>query len=181
MKKLAIVLSLAVLLAACKEREQTVDAAKPRKTKAAATTTGTDVGSRMPDYSASWLDGSKFEMASTRDKVVLLNVWATWCGPCRYEIPELQAIHQKYSAKGFEVVGVSVDESGVEAVKQFVAEQKMTYPVVLDPAGTITSIFEISVLPTSVLVDREGRIVWKRPGLITPNDQELAAAIEKAL
>ena len=129
-----------------------------------------------------WLDGSKFDLASKRDKVVLLNLWATWCGPCRYEIPELQTIHAKYAPKGFEVIGVSVDESGVESVRDFIKEQKkMTYPVVVDADGKITNILETSVLPTSVLLDRTGKIVWKKYGAIMEGDPELKQAIEKTL
>jgi len=189
MKNLALLLSLLVLFAACRQREQaatttttTAPAARgTTSTAAQATTTGTDIGSVMPEYSTMWLDGSKFDLASKRNKVVLLNIWATWCGPCRYEIPELQSLHAKYQPKGFEVIGVSVDESGVESVKQFVNEQKMTYPVALDADGKLLAILQTSVLPTSVLLDRNGRIVWKKYQAILPNDQELVQAIEKAL
>jgi hypothetical protein len=69
----------------------------------------------------------------------------------------------------------------VESVKQFVAEQKMTYPVVLDPEGKLGAILQTSVLPTTVLLDRSGKIIWKRYSAIMPNDAELAEAIEKAL
>ena len=136
----------------------------------------------MPEYAAAYLDGSKFDLATKRDKVVLLNVWATWCGPCRFEIPELQKLHEKYSPRGLEVVGVSVDESGVDSVRSFVAEQKkMTYPIVLDAEGKIANILQTTVLPTSIVVDRKGQIVWKRYGAIMEGDAELKAAIEKAL
>lgn len=190
MKNLAVVLSLVALFAACRQREQattttattTALAANGTSTAApAATATGTEIGAVMPEYSAMWLDGSKFDLVSKRKSVVLLNLWATWCGPCRYEIPELQSLHAKYQPKGFEVIGVSVDEGGVEAVQQFVDEQKMTYPVALDPEGKLAGILQTSVLPTSVLLDRNGRIVWKQYGLIQPEDKELIQAIEKAL
>lgn len=190
MRKLALLLLFAAL--ACKRAETpatntaaTTAGSRGATTTAAApkaeTPVGTEVGSTMPEYSATWLDGSKFELASMRDKVVLLNVWATWCGPCRYEIPELEMIHKKYAARGFAVVGVSVDESGPQAVQEFVNEQKVTYPIALDPEGKLASIFQTSVLPTSVLIDRQGKIVWKKFEAIMPNDQELTAAIEKAL
>lgn len=188
MKHVALFLALILALAACSRRETPAaanDTAQPaKKTETAAgaqTATGTDIGSMMPEYSAMWLDGSKFDLAGKRDKVVLLNVWATWCGPCRIEIPELQALHNKLAPKGFEVIGVSVDESGVESVRQFVTEQKMTYPVAIDPEGKLAGIFQTSVLPTSVLLDRTGKILWKHYGLIEPNNPELAQAIEKAL
>jgi thiol-disulfide isomerase/thioredoxin len=184
MKKLVLLLALVVVVSGCK-RGETPAGSSGRggagKTATAATTTGTEVGFAMPDYSAMNLDGTKFDLAGRRGKVVLLNVWATWCGPCIFEIPELQRIHDAYAARGFEVVGVSVDESGVEAVKQFVDDKKMRYPVALDPQGQLASLLQTSVLPTSVLVDRGGKIVWKKTGAILENDQELDEAIKKAL
>ncbi len=195
MKKIALLLTMTVALAAaCKRAEQPVTGsgagttagdqdpnATPKPGTQAQAAVGIDVGSTMPEYSALWLDGSKFELASRREKVVLLNIWATWCGPCRYEIPELQRMHDAFASKGFEVIGVSVDESGVESVKQFVGEQKMSYPIALDPEGKLATLLQTSVLPTTVLLDRSGKIVWKKYGAIFENDAELKKAIEDAL
>ena len=178
----------AAVLAGCKQKEKaatdTFGYGTPQQTKsapAAATATGTEVGALMPEYSAMWLDGSKFELETKRGNVVLLNLWATWCGPCRFEIPELQQIHNRYAPKKFEVIGVSVDESGVESVRDFVKEHEMTYPIVLDAEGKLASVFQTSVLPTSVVLDRSGKIVWKKFGAIMPDDPELKKAIESAL
>ncbi len=186
-KTVAVALMMFAMLA-CK-REQTVTPRGAHSTDTARTGTQmtlekvtSDVGATMPAYSALNLDGSAFDLAAKRDKIVLLNVWATWCGPCRYEIPELQQLHEHYSPRGLEVVGVSVDETGAESVRSFIAEQpKMTYPVVLDAEGKITSLLETSVLPTSILVDRSGKIVWKKYGAIMQGDEELKKAIEAAL
>jgi thiol-disulfide isomerase/thioredoxin len=182
MKKLAALLLLLVIVSACKRGEKaTGDTKSDPKTATVQTATGIEPGAAMPEYAAVNLDGSRFELASRKDKVVLLNLWATWCGPCRYEIPELERIHGNYAKKGFEVVGVSVDESGADTVRQFVSENKMTYPVVLDPQGNLANLLQTSVLPTSVLIGRDGRIVWKKYGAILENDPELMSAIEKAL
>ncbi len=188
MKKAAVVFAL-LLAFSCKKGEETAktdthgsgNARGATSTAPAATATGTEVGLLMPEYSSMWLDGSKFELAKRRENVVLLNVWATWCGPCRYEIPELQALHNRYKDRKFEVIGVSVDESGVDSVKQFVEQQKMTYPIALDAEGKVANILQTTMLPTTVLLDREGKIVWKRFGAIMPNDQELVKAIEATL
>ena len=186
MKKIAVLLVLMVVLAGCRRDEKPAGAGDSRTGgdagTPAQTATGTEPGATMPEYTAMNLDGTKFDLARRRDKVVLLNLWATWCGPCRYEIPELQRMHDEYARRGFEVVGVSVDESGIESVRQFIAEQnKMTYPVVLDPQGTLANVLQTSVLPTSVLIGRDGRILWKKVGAILEGDQELKSAIEKAL
>jgi thiol-disulfide isomerase/thioredoxin len=136
----------------------------------------------MPNYEAKLLDGSVFRLSDRRSKVVLLNVWATWCGPCRYEIPELQAMHEKYSPRGLEVVGVSIDDPGMESdVRTFVQGEKMTYPVVLDPQGRIAELFETTVIPTSVLIDRSGTIVWMHRGIVSAGDRSLQQALQKAL
>lgn len=192
MKPTTILLALTLAFAGCKRSETPAptgtgtfgygtDAQGTQAAQRTEPEAGTDVGSTMPEYSALGLDGSKFDLASKRDKVILLNLWATWCGPCRYEIPELQGIHDRFAPKGFEVIGVSVDESGIESVKQFVDENKMRYPVVLDAEGKLANILQTSVLPTSILVDRQGKVVWKKFGAILANDQELEKAIESAL
>ena len=141
----------------------------------------TDVGDPMPPYSAKYLDGKAMTMAAEKGNVVFLNVWATWCGPCRFETPELQALQTQYAAKGLKVIGVSVDEGDTEAVKTFVAEQKITYPIAVDPEGRIANLVQTTVLPTSLLIDRAGKIVWRQIGAIMPNDARLKAAVEKAV
>jgi thiol-disulfide isomerase/thioredoxin len=189
MKKIAVAgLSLLVLIvASCKRSEQPVSrthgfGTDTQTTASAATATAPGTGVPLGEYTALNLDGSKFDIAAKRDKVVLLNVWATWCGPCRFEIPELQKLHESYANRGVEVIGVSVDESGADSVKSFVAEQsKMTYPIVLDAEGKIANMLQTSVLPTTILVDRKGNIVWKKYGAIESGDTTLTKAIEAAL
>ena len=178
---------LLLIGAACNRAEKPAAPAAEKKaaeTRAPETpeqVSGLDVGAQFPAYEAMHLDGSKFDLASKRDKVLMLNVWATWCGPCREEIPELQALHDRYKDQGFEVIGVSVDDIAAEAVKSFADDRKMTYPVVIDAEGKIANMLQTSVLPSTVLLDREGRIVWKRFSIIMPNDKEVVQAIEKAL
>jgi cytochrome c biogenesis protein CcmG, thiol:disulfide interchange protein DsbE len=182
MKKIVVLFVVLLAAAGCRRGEKKAVEEKAAQTAPAVqTATGIEAGATMPEYRAMNLDGSEFELAARKDKVVLLNLWATWCPPCRDEIPELQRIHDHYSKRGFEVVGVSLDEGGVDVVQEFVTDYKMTYPVVLDPQGNLANVLQTSSLPTSIMVDRNGRIVWKRVGFIDKNDAELKAAIEKAL
>lgn len=140
------------------------------------------VGDAMPEYSAEFLDGKDFTMADQKGKVVLLNVWATWCPPCRAEIPDLQQLHDKYAAQGFSVVGVSVDSDGAaQEVRDFVREKSMTYPVVLDPEGTLATLVDTAVIPTSALVDRDGKIVWIHQGTVSADDPEINTLLAKTL
>jgi peroxiredoxin len=170
----------APLAAKSKPAAQTQTAATAGTTTTSAQQTA-DVGTTMPPYSASLIDGKKFDIAAEHGNVVFLNLWATWCGPCRFEIPELQSMHQKYASRGFKVVGVSLDDTGVDGVKQFVSQHGMTYPVAYDPDGKIATIFQSSVLPTSVIVDRSGHVVWKKFGIVSMDDPTLTDALTKAL
>lgn len=178
-KTVAVALSLMLVVVVACRRAETETPAKPSAASKKASKKPT---TPMPEYTALNLDGTKFDLAARRDKAVLLNVWATWCGPCREEIPELQKLHDHYGSRGFEVIGVSVDESGVDSVKEFIARQeKMAYPIVLDAEGRIANLLQTSVLPTTILVNRDGEIVWKKFGPVSGQDEDLKKAIEASL
>ena len=185
MKRTMVAVTIAVVLG-CRGAEKPAAPAKPAATKTQApapepSSASANVGDAMPAYTAKTLTGAPYELASEKGSVVLVNVWATWCGPCRFEIPELQKMHDEYGKRGFKVVGVSVDEGEAKEVQQFVTEKKMTYPVVLDPEGRIANLLSTTVLPTSVLLDRHGKIVWREIGAIPGNDPTLKKALDAAL
>lgn len=197
MKSILATLGAFVLVTACAKQETTSsNPVKPQKTAATSTSSTakpakeepadlasarTDVGDPMPAYSATYLDGKPLNLTGEKGNVVFLNVWATWCGPCRFETPELQALSNQYAGSGLKVIGVSVDEGDTAPVKTFVAEQKITYPIAVDPEGRIANLVQTTVLPTSLLIDRTGKIVWRQIGAIMPNDAKLKAAVEKAV
>jgi thiol-disulfide isomerase/thioredoxin len=140
------------------------------------------VGEAMPEFEARYLDGKSFRVSDQKGRVVLLNIWATWCGPCRYEIPELKKLQQEHGSSSFDVVGVSVDDAEQKAeVSNFAKSQKINYPIVLDPAGKLAEMFETSVIPTSALIDRKGRIVWYHIGIVRSGDPDLQKALKRAL
>lgn len=147
------------------------------------TSTGrVEVGHPVPAYRAISLGGDSVSLADQRGKVVLLNVWATWCHPCRDEIPELRAVHEKYGGRGLELVGVSVDAEGAdENIREFMKEFAMTYPVWLDPSERISARFLTIGVPTTFLIDKQGVLRWRKTGPVQPGDTTLAAAIERAL
>jgi thiol-disulfide isomerase/thioredoxin len=119
-----------------------------------------------PVFTARDLDGREVSSASLRGKVVLVNFWATWCPPCRAEIPELVMLQEKYRDR-LQIIGISEDESGPEVVKRFAADHKMNYPIVLTSPEIEKMFPGISALPTSFLIDRESRIVQKHVGMLT--------------
>lgn len=140
------------------------------------------VGSMMPAWTAETLDGKQFDFAEMKGQVVLLNIWATWCGPCRYEIPELVKLHAEWAPQGFAVLGASIDGGAtVDDVAPMVRNYEINYPVVIDEDATIADLFETSVIPTSALIDREGKVVWTRIGTVHADDAEMVAAIRSAL
>jgi thiol-disulfide isomerase/thioredoxin len=142
---------------------------------------GVEVGNLMPAYTAEWLDGKPFDLSSERGHVVFLNLWATWCGPCRSEMPYLQSLQTQYADRGLKVIGVSLDEGGVAGVSSFLASQKITYQSAIDPEQHIATLLQTTVLPTSVLIDRTGHIVWKDAGMLTGPQPALMKALEQAL
>lgn len=141
-----------------------------------------EVGLPVPAYRTVSLSGDSVSLADQRGEVVLLNVWATWCHPCRDEIPELRTIHKKYEQRGLHLVGVTVDAEGAEEnIREFMKEFEMTYPVWLDPAERISTQFLVVGVPATFLIDRRGVLRWRKTGPVQPNDTTLTAAIERAL
>ena len=179
MRKILFLLLIASVIAGCSREKKAPDPATATATMPAPATL--EVGKPAPEYTAQWLDGSRFNLSQERGNVVLVNLWATWCGPCRYEIPELQQLHDRFAAQRFKVIGVSVDEGSPDDVRQFVSDQKMTYPVALDPQGRLATLFDTTVLPTSAIIDRRGTVVWRSVGVVEARDQAMMAALERAL
>jgi cytochrome c-type biogenesis protein len=145
-------------------------------------THGTLVGDKAPPYAATLLGGDSISTTSLAGKVVLLNVWATWCAPCREEIPYLQSLHEKHAAAGLEIVGVSVDTRGEDdTIRGFASDFGMTYPIWRDPDERIQSLFQALGVPASYLIDRSGVIRWRRLGIIRPTDSTFTDALAEAL
>jgi thiol-disulfide isomerase/thioredoxin len=126
----------------------------------------------VADFTVTDLDGRTIRSADLRGKVVLVNFWATWCPPCRAEIPDLVKLQDKYRDK-LVILGVSEDEVGPEPVKAFAAEHKMNYPIVM-ATPELQKIFQgVSALPTTFVVDPEGRVQRRHEGLLDPHTTEL--------
>ena len=120
-----------------------------------------------PDISLTSLDGKPFTLAASKGKVVLLNFWATWCGPCRAEIPDLIALQDKYKDR-LQILALDVDDDDAAAVKNFVTKSHINYPVAMSSDEVRAQYGGIAALPTSFLLDSEGRIVQKHEGLRDP-------------
>jgi thiol-disulfide isomerase/thioredoxin len=119
----------------------------------------------VQDFSVRDLDGRSIASASLRGKVTIINFWATWCGPCRAEIPDLVALQTKYRDQ-LQVIGISEDEAGEDIVRRFAAAHNVNYPIVM-VTPELEKIFPgVHALPTSFVIDREGRLVQKHVGML---------------
>lgn len=125
-----------------------------------------------PDFTLKDANGRSVKLSDYRGKVVLLNFWATWCGPCKIEIPWFVEFEDEYKDRGFAVLGVSMDEDGWDAVKPFVARAKVNYRILLGNDSVALLYGGVNSLPTSFLIDRDGKIATVHVGLISKGDYE---------
>lgn len=124
------------------------------------------VGAPAPDFELVDVEGETVILSEQRGGVVLLNFWATWCGPCRVEMPTLQAKYDDLQEQGFTIVGVNFDESS-EDVRAFGEELELSFPLVLDPGAKVQRLYNIRGYPSSVIVDEQGVIQIIHIGILT--------------
>jgi thiol-disulfide isomerase/thioredoxin len=145
-------------------------------------------GKPEPDLKFKDLQGKEVALADLKGKVVFLNFWATWCDPCRVEIPWLIEMQQKYGTQGFTVVGVAMDDEGKSVVAPFIEKERfdvngqklpMSYPILLGSDDAADKFGGILGYPTSFLISRDGRIVQKFQGL--QSEEELFKGVESQL
>ncbi len=156
----AIALGSIALLTAC-SGSQAVDAAgKAEKNRKPA-----------PNFTLKDANGQSVSLADYKGKVVLLNFWATWCGPCGLEIPWFEQFEQQYKSQGFAVLGVSMDDDGWPAVKPYIAEHKINYRVLLGNDSVSQLYGGLDALPTTFIIDRDGNIAYPpHVGLVGKNE-----------
>ena len=131
-----------------------------------------ELGAKAPHFSLTDLSGKNVSLSDLKGKVVILNFWATWCGPCRREIPDFINLYDRYKAQGFEVVGISLDQTGVDGVRQFVETNKMNYAVAMSDQDVQEKYGPIRSIPRSFLLDRSGKIVQDYVGMRTGDQFE---------
>lgn len=127
---------------------------------------------KAPEFALKDANGASVKLADYQGKVVLLNFWATWCGPCKIEIPWFIDFEQRYKDRGFAVLGIAMDEEGWEIVKPYITEKKVNYRVVIGNDTTANLYGGVESLPTSFILDREGRIAKVHIGLVSKKEYE---------
>jgi thiol-disulfide isomerase/thioredoxin len=127
------------------------------------------VNRAAPDFSLKSRAGQTVSLASLRGKVVLINFWATWCGPCRKEMPLLEQLSRKYEPLGFTVLGVNVEQDS-RLADVFLKDVKVTFPILLDPANGVSKLYDVAAMPSTVIVDRRGNVRFVHQGY-QPGDE----------
>ena len=160
---IATTILIACLSAGCSIDTASVSAAsvKPDKERKAA-----------PEFSLKDGDGKMVRLSDYKGKVVLLDFWATWCGPCKIEIPWFVEMQRKNKDRGFEVLGVAMDDEGWEAVKPFASQMGINYRLIIGNDQTATAYGGVDALPTTFLIDRTGKIAATHVGLSSKKDFE---------
>lgn len=132
---------------------------------------------KAPDFSLLDLNGKKVGLKDFKGKIVLLNFWATWCGPCKEEMPFLETLHQQFKEKSFVVLTVSVDYEGAKLVQEFINKQRYTFPVLLDPTCEVLDLFEVKGIPTTFIIDKKGKMLGRAIGPRDWKCQEVVSLI----
>jgi peroxiredoxin len=123
-----------------------------------------------PDFALPDAQGNEIKLSDLKGKVVLLNFWATWCAPCKIEMPWFVEFQRDYKDRGFAVVAVSLDEEGWEVVKPFAESLKLNFPVVVGDDELADKFGGIAALPTTFIINREGKIITQHTGLVSKGD-----------
>jgi len=143
------------------------------------TATATGPSPPAPDFTLPARDGGEVRLSELKGQVVMINFWATWCGPCRQEMPLLQQIHAKYEPLGFTMLGVNVEPDSA-AAQNWLKDMPVSFPIVFDRKSEVSSSFGVEAMPSSVLIDREGRVRHVHRGY-KPGDEAVYADLVRGL
>jgi peroxiredoxin len=134
-----------------------------------------------PDFQVPTPDGSTLRLSDFKGKVVFLNFWATWCEPCREEMPSMERLHRAYKDRGFVVLAISLDLQGASVVKPFVKKFALTFPIGLDPKMAVRETYGVWAVPSTFLIDRKGKRVLFANGAREWDSKAAHAVVESLL
>ena len=119
------------------------------------------IGEKAPDFELAVLGGNTVKLSDYKGKVVFLNIWASWCPPCREEMPAMEALHNRLKDRPFQMLAVSIDQGGEKVVGPFTARWGLTFPVLLDPEGKTYKLYGLTGVPETFILDKNGVIIQK--------------------
>jgi peroxiredoxin len=146
----------------------------------AGTAFAADAGGPAPSFTLAALTGQQAALSQYKGQVIMVNFWATWCGPCQQEMPLLDQMYKKYKPAGFTLIGVNVDKEG-PAVKDLMARKPVSFPVLLDPANQVSKAYHVDEMPSSVLIDRKGEIRYIHRGYRPGDENEYQDRIRQLI
>lgn len=136
---------------------------------------------RAPDFCLEDLNGKKSELNNFKGKVIFLNFWATWCGPCKEEMPSMELLFQQFKEKDFVLLSISVDYEGRKPVGEFIKRQRYTFPVLLDPKCDVLDLYEVKRIPTTIIIDKNRKVIGRATGPKNWKSPEVASLLNLLL
>jgi peroxiredoxin len=139
-----------------------------------------EIGQQAPDFTLKSIQGKNLNLTEQRGQIIVLNFWASWCGPCRQEMPELNALHQKFNPLGVSVWGVNVEQEN-QAGRDFLAGLSLTFPIFFDESNQISAQYQVEAMPTTVIIGRNGKVRYQFRGYKAGYEKKYAQAIKQLL
>lgn len=133
-----------------------------------------------PAFTLTALGGDQTALSQYKGQVVMVNFWATWCGPCQQEMPVLDQMYKKYKPAGFTLLGISVDKAG-PAVKDLMTRKPVSFPILLDPANEVSKVYHVDEMPSTVIIDRKGEIRYIHRGYKPGDENEYQDRIRQLI
>ena len=140
-----------------------------------------EVGFKAPAFTVRNLKGHRVQLADYKGKVVILNLWATWCGPCRVEMPGMENLYRRYRSEGLEILAVSLDKGSSDKVQTFADEYRLSFPVLLDKDGQVERRYNSITIPTTYVIDKKGMVVAEVDGAKNWESEQTFEALEYLL
>lgn len=145
-----------------------------------ANTLALEVGSTAPDFTLKSRSGENVKLSELRGEVVMINFWASWCAPCRQEMPLLEELYDRYGDMGFTLLGVNVEEDSSAALA-LLKEIPVTFPVLLDTTNSVSELYNVIAMPSTVILDRDGRVRFVHKGYLPGYEDEYRQQIKELI